>query len=286
MLNKKMMYLVRKVKYLIRKAIARLNIHLIVSKYGRLQLSMYNESSRAEIPKYINLGAGSFYHPLWHNVDMPNKFYKVLQNNPYIEHDFSSRDSLPLKDDSVEIVYCSHVIEHLSSEDVRHLFLEVKRVLKAEGVFRLTFPDSDLAYQAYMMKDDYFWGPASPWKTNPKNQSEKFLEHVATLLSPTFSNVSQNVISEQQLVQMANALNRENFLDELVALLPEDANSILPEGHCNWFNYSKAESLLRDCGFGRINRSAYLQSNEAKLREPTMFDGTTPEWSVYVECQI
>ncbi len=265
---------------------ARLNMHLIVSKYGRFQLSMYNESSRPMIPKYINLGAGSFYHPLWHNVDMPNEFYKDLQNNPYIEHDFSSRENLPLEDNSIEIAYCSHVIEHLSHEDVKHLFSEVMRVLNPEGIFRVTCPDSDLIYKAYMQNDKYFWGPASPWKTNPKNQTEKYLEHVATLLSPTFDNLSQKVLSEREVSDLASTLSREDFLDTLIGMLPSDANNILPEGHCNWFNYSKIESLLKDCGFNKINKSSYLQSSEAKLREPTMFDSTTPEFSLYVECQI
>jgi predicted SAM-dependent methyltransferase len=171
MLGKMKTYLTQKVKYLIRQVLARLNIHLIVSKYGRLQRSMYSEKTRPLIPKYINLGAGSFYHPLWHNVDMPNEFFKDLQNNPYIEHDFSSREKLPFENDSVEIAYCSHVIEHLSYEDVGHLFSEVMRVLNPEGIFRITCPDSDLIYKAYMQKDEYFWGPTSPWKTNPKKSN-------------------------------------------------------------------------------------------------------------------
>jgi hypothetical protein len=109
---------------------------------------------------------------------------------------------------------------------------------------------------------------------------------VATLLSPTFDTVSHKILSEQDVSDLANTLSREDFLDTLIGMLPEDANSILPEGHCNWFNYSKIESLLRDCGFNKINKSSYLQSSEAKLREPTMFDSTTPECSLYVECQI
>ena len=69
-------------------------------------------------------------------------------------------------------------------------------------------------------------------------------------------------------------------------MLPPDANSTLPEGRCNWFNYAKMESMLRDCGFNMINRSSYLQSSEAKLREPTMFDSTTPEFSLYVNADL
>ena len=32
-------------------------------------LSCYEESTRPSTPRYINIGAGSFYHPYWHNLD-------------------------------------------------------------------------------------------------------------------------------------------------------------------------------------------------------------------------
>ena len=48
---------------------------------------------------------------------------------------------LRLGDSSVDLVYCSHVLEHLSLVDLRRSLIEVKRILKPNGVFRAVLPD-------------------------------------------------------------------------------------------------------------------------------------------------
>lgn len=281
----KFSFIVRKFKSLVRKILAKLNVHFILSKYGNEQLEMYEDNTRPQKPKYINLGAGSFFHPLWHNVDMPQEFYSAFQDNIHIFYDFTSMKPLPFDDNSIEIAYCSHVVEHLPPDSINHLFKEVNRVMKKNGVFRISTPDADLFYDAYMNKDNYFWGPQSPWKTSPKNDSERFLEFASTLLSPTYKDISERVISETELQDLTRALSKEDLLNKLIEMLPSDANRRLAEGHCNWFNYNKIERLLRDSGFPKVYKSGYLQSSDPKLREPTKFDGTSPELSLYVECK-
>ena len=48
---------------------------------------------------------------------------------------------LPLPSGSVDRVYCSHVLEHLSLEDCRKALRETFRILKPGGVFRAVQPD-------------------------------------------------------------------------------------------------------------------------------------------------
>jgi SAM-dependent methyltransferase len=49
---------------------------------------------------------------------------------------------LPEATGSAELIYCSHVIEHLAPSDVTIALAEVFRLLKPGGVFRLVLPDT------------------------------------------------------------------------------------------------------------------------------------------------
>ena len=48
---------------------------------------------------------------------------------------------LPVASGAVDGVYCSHILEHLASEDVDYALVETMRILKPGGVFRLVVPD-------------------------------------------------------------------------------------------------------------------------------------------------
>jgi predicted SAM-dependent methyltransferase len=48
---------------------------------------------------------------------------------------------LPFADDSVEVLYSSHMLEHLDGEEARAFLREVRRVLLPDGVVRLVVPD-------------------------------------------------------------------------------------------------------------------------------------------------
>ncbi len=50
------------------------------------------------------------------------------------------RNPLPFASQSVELVYCSHMIEHLYPDDAINLLKEIRRVLMNEGVARMAVP--------------------------------------------------------------------------------------------------------------------------------------------------
>ncbi len=60
------------------------------------------------------------------------------------------RKGLPLASQSVDRVYCSHVLEHLALDDCRAALRETFRVLKPGGVFRLVLPDLEAQTRAYL----------------------------------------------------------------------------------------------------------------------------------------
>jgi SAM-dependent methyltransferase len=61
--------------------------------------------------------------------------------------------TLPEADGSVNLVYSSHVLEHLALSDMRHALREVFRVLKPGGTFRGVVPDLAAAIRAYLDSD-------------------------------------------------------------------------------------------------------------------------------------
>jgi SAM-dependent methyltransferase len=56
---------------------------------------------------------------------------------------------LPERDATVDIVYCSHVLEHLALEDFRSALSEVMRILKPGGTFRGVIPDLEILIGQY-----------------------------------------------------------------------------------------------------------------------------------------
>jgi len=91
---------------------------------------------------YLNIGCGHRYHPDWVNIDM------VAQGEGVIEHDLSK--GLPFRDEQFEVVYHSHVLEHIPREAVGAFFRDCHRVLKKGGILRMAFPDLEFAAKTYL----------------------------------------------------------------------------------------------------------------------------------------
>jgi predicted SAM-dependent methyltransferase len=99
-------------------------------------------------PDALNLGCGVSYikSPRWINLDWQSKSRDVKRHNLLAK--------LPVGDDSIELVYSSHLMEHLIREDCFNLLLESFRVLKPGGVIRLSLPDFEEMARAYVSYKD------------------------------------------------------------------------------------------------------------------------------------
>ena len=62
--------------------------------------------------------------------------------------------SIPLETSSVDCIYTSHMVEHLSQEGAKSFLVEVKRVLKAGGIVRIAVPDLKIAVDEYLKSND------------------------------------------------------------------------------------------------------------------------------------
>jgi predicted SAM-dependent methyltransferase len=83
--------------------------------------------------KYLNLGCGSRFHKDWINIDF------VSLSSDVIEYDLTK--GIPLDENSVDVVYHSHVLEHFSKIEGINFINECNRVLKPKGIIRIVVPD-------------------------------------------------------------------------------------------------------------------------------------------------
>ncbi len=90
----------------------------------------------------LHLGCGYVNHPEFTNIDLlPARHIHYLR----------SIDNLaPFKDESVDLIYASHCLEHFPFADVPGVIQEWSRVLKRKGVLRISVPDFDKILEVYL----------------------------------------------------------------------------------------------------------------------------------------
>ena len=98
----------------------------------------------ATVPYRVNLGCGARRVRSWVNIDM------IATGDDVIAHDLSK--GIPLPDKSAEIVYHSHVLEHIPRENAPAFIRECFRVLAPGGVLRVAVPDLERIVRTYIAK--------------------------------------------------------------------------------------------------------------------------------------
>lgn len=69
-------------------------------------------------------------------------------NYPHVTH--KSVTYLPFSNDTVELIYASHLFEYFDREEAKQLLQEWHRVLKPKGILRLAVPDFQALCELYM----------------------------------------------------------------------------------------------------------------------------------------
>lgn len=274
---------------ILNRAIRPLGVEVCVVRGARRQKwidsSVYAEAARPEVPLYVNIGAGGFYHPVWHNLDRSNEYYRSAQvGNVHIEHDLTSGRPLPLKSGSIKVAYTSHVIEHVRDQHVAQLFAEVHRCLLPGGYFRVTCPDMDLEYAAYARGDIGFWKWPNAFGVYNTSVGQRFLDHFATALTESYPGDGPR-LSDREVTSIFDSYPKHEAFDRIIDMIPESPPGENFGNHINWFSSEKIMRMLHEAGFSNVYESRYGQSCCPALRDTQLFDTTCPELSVYVECR-
>jgi len=254
--------------------------------------SMFTEDDLERKPFY-NVGAGSFYHPYWTNIDYVSDWYGGVQKN-VIHHDLMSKSPLPIDTGKAKIIYTSHTIEHIKEAAVQVLFNEAYRCLEEGGIFRITTgPDAETDFRALVNNDEdwFYWdrnyvakGSYEGIYHRPATSvplSERWLHHVATQLAPNDISPSNVKLSDKEIREAIEKYGFPDVLDYLCGLC--DFQSNRPGNHISWWTHEKIFNFLKNAGFKNIYRSGYGQSSSPLLRKSKLFDSTHPQMSIYVE---
>ena len=99
----------------------------------------------------------SFINKLLYRVAGSSAFYSFSEYNEIIRISgllFSDlRNGVPFADNSLDVVYTSHFLEHLNKQDGRHFLKECYRALKPGGLLRISIPDLEIAFTSYYKEE-------------------------------------------------------------------------------------------------------------------------------------
>lgn len=96
--------------------------------------------------KMVNLGCGDRFNDSWENYD----FYSEKKEVKFID----LRKSLPFKNESIDCIYNSHVLEHFEKYKAKYFLQEIYRVLKPGGIIRVVVPDLEKICREYLNQLD------------------------------------------------------------------------------------------------------------------------------------
>jgi hypothetical protein len=262
-----------------------------VSLYRRL----YGEES-VKKRRFYNISAGAYrgfgggiHHPCWTNIDLDKPWEKTqysprdVEYNPRfdIAHDLLSLQQLPVETSIAELAHTRYTIASLTDEAALHMFKEVFRILKKGGIFRISTPNIDLDYMAYLRNDLSFFY----WFGDDGHVSieQAFLFHVASQISTLHTDGTQQKISDEQFRELMRAKPMEEALDFFTSKCSVELHKKHRQDHINWWNQKKLEKMLSLAGFTSFYVSMREQSAAPVLRNEVYFDNDDNKFVMYME---
>ena len=113
-------------------------------------------------------------------------------------------DGIPLDDKSVDVVYMSHVLEHVPWFKTLDVLEEVYRVLDTNGWIEILVPDGEKIINAYL---DGHTGEDDWWHANPEHDLDLWLNGRVFSYGPN-ANWHQTIFSSRHL---ENCLKKAGF---------------------------------------------------------------------------
>jgi SAM-dependent methyltransferase len=114
----------------------------------------------------VHYGCGSVSPANWINIDnsptliLQNKFLlKYLFKKKYFNRNViygDIRKKMPFKNNSVDLLFCSHVLEHMTYDDCILSLRNSYNLLKYNGTFRIIMPDLNSYISIYLEEKNNF----------------------------------------------------------------------------------------------------------------------------------
>ena len=69
-------------------------------------------------------------------------------------HHCDAASSIPEKNNSIDLIYSSHMLEHLDKDEADIFLVNCRKILKPKGILRLVVPDFDILIEKYSIDED------------------------------------------------------------------------------------------------------------------------------------
>ncbi len=195
----------------------------------------------------LNLGASPIWTKAgWHTLD-----HKLKESTETAIAGNATHIDLP--DESCEIVFCSHVFEHIPHTQLPIVLAEINRVLCPGGVLRLLTPDLAVIAKAYVEQDEEYF-----------RKLLKEDESIRTDLG--FGGMFMNFLVSPG--QDTVLLNRD--LNEFIA----------GYAHLYSYDYDMLATMLKWLGYSP-ERVTFCESKIKELTEPLHVVGLDPVWQSF-----
>ena len=243
--------------------------------------------------KGLNIGAGpNSVFPMPSNCEKldSTKYGYVKKSDIHIDYDLKEFAEIDRPQNFYDYIYTSHVIEHLLNENVEHMFKESYRMLKKDGIMRITCPDYDKLLKMYLDNENIskLWGPCG---ATCQSNYDWFMFNGFSYTSSVckqFVNFVEDddIISESKFNEIFNEKGKIGTFDYLYNINKKYSShpSHCTGLHINSWNYMKIKTYLEKVGF----KDVILQKkNISYIKELTdnKFDTTLPKMSIYVEAK-
>jgi predicted SAM-dependent methyltransferase len=96
--------------------------------------------------KQLHIGCGNRYIPGMIHVD--------IRNFPHVDYVTGADKLYMFKDNSIDLIYCCHLLEHFRRSQMHLVLKEWYRVLKSGGTLRLAVPDFEKLVEVYSTTKD------------------------------------------------------------------------------------------------------------------------------------
>jgi SAM-dependent methyltransferase len=244
--------------------------------------------------RFYNFGAGNWRHQYWTNVDYSSDYYAYPSSLIDINWDISLLQPIPVETGSAELVFCSHTVEHLQNHHIDHMLAEACRILKPGGIARVTCPNAELLYWAFMRQDGdvarHYGYDVSYFDIEnsftPKRMTIYMLNEIATQLVQGAGPDRLNCLYQEkceEIQRIFDTMPMTEAFDHFMNCIDFEAHKLSPGNHVNWWTNEKLSAALRRAGFKHVIVSIAGASISPVMRNREVFDYMLPTSSIFVE---
>jgi predicted SAM-dependent methyltransferase len=246
---------------------------------------------------YLNIGGGQFVRDNWRVLDFYSQWYDYDERFIDYNVDLEEGSQWPIEEQSVDLIFTGHTLEHLSDAAIKHTLQEAARILRSGGGIRISVPDIDIAIQHYENQNLEWYTefrPNSPPRDlySYRNDQKDFVleEYLLSVFATHLTNARISGTTDQHCADLSqvrsdyNSMGKQAFFQKYSNRVRDEWQSENPGLHRNWFDYQRLVDLLSDAGFKNIRKKCSQQSVYTEFCRPEF--GKRPYLSLNVEAEI